>query len=402
MTSLIFVHGTGGRKAAYAATFQQIERSLAARRPDINVYPCLWGDDWGAKLNAGGASIPDYEASPGGQATTAEAENIRLWEALYKDSLAEIRLLGLRPLQGQRAVPGQQTAAQELKSRVEALSSNMALMSQLESLGIGTVFDSACDAIAGANSKPFGLLLKTAARPLEGDYAAIARAIVAESCDLCQAQMLYPPLLRNAPLRDEAVDTVVRSLTREETSRGILLDWTKHLIKSQVMGAVQRRRSSIMDGAYPFAGDILLYQANGQRIRNFIRAQIEQVEPPVVLLAHSLGGIACVDLLIEQDLEQVACLITAGSQAPFFYEIGALQQLAYGEPLPGHFPKQWLNIYDVRDFLSYVGDRAGLFPGKMTDVRVDNKQPFPEAHGAYWENEQTWDAIEQAIENLSL
>lgn len=155
-----------------------------------------------------------------------------------------------------------------------------------------------------------------------------------------------------------------------------------------------------MDGAYPFAGDILVYQAKGQKIRDFIREQIqnEQVEPPVVVMAHSLGGIACVDLLIEQDLrDKVACLITVGSQAPFFYEIGALQRLAYGEPLPAHFPKKWLNIYDLRDFLSYVGDRPGIFPGKMTDHLVDNRQPFPEAHSAYWANEQTWDAIEQVL-----
>ena len=154
-----------------------------------------------------------------------------------------------------------------------------------------------------------------------------------------------------------------------------------------------------MDGTYPFAGDILVYQAKGKRIREFIRSQIEneQVESPIVLLAHSLGGIACVDLLIEQDLrDKVQCLITVGSQAPFLYEIDALQALSYGDPLPDHFPR-WLNIYDPRDFLSYIGDCEGLFPGKMTDVQVDNRQPFPEAHGAYWANEQTWTAIEKVL-----
>ncbi|MEA5464607.1 hypothetical protein VB741_12800, partial [Leptothoe sp. PORK10 BA2] len=55
--------------------------------------------------------------------------------------------------------------------------------------------------------------------------------------------------------------------------------------------------------------------------------------------------------------------------------------------------KNWLNIYDLRDFLSYVGNQDGLFAGKMTDVLVDNRQPFPEAHGAYWANDATWDAI---------
>lgn len=409
MTSLIFVHGTGGREAAYAATFQQIERALAARRADVRLYPCLWGDSLGANLNAGGASIPDYAASAGGQPIADEPDGILLWEALYKDPLHEIRLLGLRPLQsGARTVPGKQTAAQELQGRVADLPGDAALISRLEELEIGGVFVAACEWVAGQESKPFGLLLTTAARPLEGDYGAIARAIVAAARLLCKERSLYPPLLWNERLRDEAVDAIAQSLTQNETSRGVVTDWVKKQLKSSAVGVgsnwgtnvMKQRRGAIMDATYPFAGDILLYQAKGQKIRDFIRAQIEseQVESPVVLMAHSLGGIACVDLLIERDLsERVDCLITVGSQAPFFYEIGALQQLAYGEPLPEHFPKKWLNIYDLRDFLSYVGDRPRLFPGKMTDVLVDNRQPFPEAHGAYWENEQTWDAIETAL-----
>lgn len=403
MTSLIFVHGTGGRKEAYASTFRQLEKSLAMRRPDVSLYPCLWGDSCGASLGAGGTSIPDYEVSAGGQ-SSAESEDIQLWEKLYADPLYEIRLLGLRPLQGQKTVPGKQTVAQELQSRVAHLSDDAALATKINELEIEAVFDAACEAIAGKSSKPFGRLLETAARPLEGDYAAIARAIVAKAIQLCKERSMYQQLLWNERLRDEAVDAIVQSLTQGETSRGIVLDWTKRQLKEAATGlgthAFKRRRGAIMDGAYPFAGDILVYQASGQAIRDFIRAQIEneQVKPPVVLMAHSLGGIACVDLLIEQDLsDKIACLITVGSQAPFFYEIGALQRLPYSEPLPQHFPKKWLNIYDLRDFLSYVGDRPGLFPGKMTDVLVDNKQPFPESHSAYWANEQTWDAIEQVL-----
>ena len=403
MTSLVFVHGTGGRKEAYSSTFRQLEKSLLARRPDVKLYPCLWGDLLGASLGAGGASIPDYEVSEGGQSST-EAADIQLWEALYADPLYEIRLLGLRPLQTQKTVPGKQTAAQELQVRVAHLSDDAVLITKMNTLEIEAVFGIACEAITGKLSRPFGRLLETVARPLEGDYAAIARAIVAVAIQLCKERLMYPPLLWNERLRDKAVDAITRSLTKDETSRGIVLDWTKRQLKEVATGlgtcAFKRRRGAIMDGAYPFAGDILVYQANGQKIRDFIREQIqnERVEPPVVLMAHSLGGIACVDLLIEQDLSnKVACLITVGSQAPFFYEIGALQRLPYGEPLPKHFPEKWLNIYDLRDFLSYVGNRPGLFPRKMNDVLVDNRQPFPESHSAYWVNEQTWDAIEKFL-----
>lgn len=399
MTTVFFVHGTGGRQKAYAETLQKMEEALRKRRPDVKLVPCLWGDPLGAKLNAGGASIPKYTDSQGGQQPTAEEETIELWKALYKDPFYEMRLLGLRQFSSQRSVPGQATPSQELRSRTEALPANAELQAKLDALGIGAVFEQACEKITGSESKPFRRLLETASRPLEGDYSAIARAIVSASRILCKEQEIYPYLLVDNYLRDQAVDAIQQALTRNETSRGILLDWTKGLLLEVGTNELRRRRGATMDATYPFAGDILLYQAKGAAIRQFIRDQIEneQIEPPVVLLAHSLGGIACVDLLIESDLrEKVEYLITVGSQASFFYEIGALQTLNYGEPLPEHFPK-WLNIYDLRDFLSYIGNCPGLFPGKLTDVEVNNKQPFPEAHGAYWANDDTWDAIAKVL-----
>jgi hypothetical protein len=156
---------------------------------------------------------------------------------------------------------------------------------------------------------------------------------------------------------------------------------------------VERRRGAITDSAYPFAGDILLYQARGTEIRNFIRQQIAEAAGPRVVLAHSLGGIACVDVLVAEQ-NDVQLLVTVGSQAPFLYEINALQSLAYGKPLPSHFAR-WLNIYDLRDFLSYKGGK--IFPGRVTDVAVDNRQPFPASHSAYWENAHVWSAISKEL-----
>lgn len=394
MTSVIFVHGTGGRKQDYAVTFQQIEKALLKCRPDAKLIPCLWGDVLGAKLNADGASIPTYNESEGGKKLTPEEENIRLWEALYKDPFYEIRLLGLRSLQAQNVIPGRLIPSQELKSRVADLTTDVTLQTKLEVLEIGAFFGKACKVITGSESQLFGRLLETAARPLDGDYAAIARAIVAMSGFLYEEQEWFSALV-DEKLRDEAVNAILKVLTRDETSRGVLSKWITGQISGLATNTIKRKRGATTDGAYPFAGDIMIYQAKGKKIRDFIRSQIEQVEPPVVLLAHSLGGIACVDLLIEEDLrDRVKLLITAGSQAPFLYEIDALQTLNFGESLPKHFP-QWLNIYDLRDFLSYVGE--GVFPERVVDVKVDNKQPFPEAHGAYWANKETWDVIEEVL-----
>ena len=152
----------------------------------------------------------------------------------------------------------------------------------------------------------------------------------------------------------------------------------------------RRRRGALTDATYPGAGDILLYQARGNRIRAFIAKQAVSAAEPVVLIAHSLGGIAAVDLMVSQPLPSVRLLVTVGSQAPFLCEIGALWSLPHGDPLPAHFPP-WLNIYDPRDLLSYIG--GPLFPGRVEDIAVNNRQPFPQSHSAYWANPKVWDAI---------
>ncbi len=85
---------------------------------------------------------------------------------------------------------------------------------------------------------------------------------------------------------------------------------------------IRKRRGAVSDYVYPMAGDILVYQYSerGQQIRQFIERQIKFEKEPVILLAHSLGGVACVELLAEklrkgEKLPQVKLLVTVGSQA---------------------------------------------------------------------------------------
>jgi hypothetical protein len=394
MTTVIFVHGTGGRKPAYAITFDDIEKKLSQLNPEIKLVPCLWGEPHGTKLNANGASIPEYDSTGGtAKSNNKEVHPVQLWEQLYKNPLYEIQLLSLRPIRGQAAVPGKLTPSQKLRNKVNELTASSTLPTQLQQTGIAEVFDRSHQAVTQSNS--YNRLLDTASASLDEDYAAIARAIVAQAIELCDQEFIDTPIRFDSEKRDKTVDSIYRELTNE-TSRGIIGDAIKNLVSSGLKSLgnrhLQRQRGALTDAAYPFSGDILLYQTKGEKIREFISQQIENVEPPVVLLAHSLGGIACVDLLVAQKLPQVKLLVTVGSQAPFLYEIDALQSLAYGKSLPEYFPK-WLNIYDLRDILSYVGDRQGLFPGRIKDVKVDNQQPFPESHGAYWYNPATWDAI---------
>jgi hypothetical protein len=105
------------------------------------------------------------------------------------------------------------------------------------------------------------------------------------------------------------------------------------------------------------------------------------------VVAHSLGGIASVELFSEPDAPKIEGLITVGSQAPLLYEIDCLPVLrldASATPekrLRDEFPR-WLNVYDPNDFLSYVA--APVFGARVEDVEVKSDQPFPASHSAYW------------------
>ena len=157
---------------------------------------------------------------------------------------------------------------------------------------------------------------------------------------------------------------------------------------------VRRERGELSEAASPAAGDILLYQVRGQVIRDYIQSIVEKTSGKVILLAHSLGGIAAVDLLVARALPSVTHLITAGSQPALLCEIGALQSIDLTAPpkLPDHFPR-WLNLYDPNDFLSYVAAPVFRSP-QVTDVKIESRQPFPQSHGAYWTNAATWQAID--------
>jgi pimeloyl-ACP methyl ester carboxylesterase len=177
--------------------------------------------------------------------------------------------------------------------------------------------------------------------------------------------------------------------------------WLNSVGASLTTRYVLSRRGRYTKAIVPFVGDTLTYEAHGEGIRGEIEHSIDEAqkrEPngKIVLLGHSLGGIACVDLLAmsAQRRSQVVKLITVGSQAPLLFEMNALKGCPNRRPLPAGFP-DWLNVFDRRDFLSYIAEKIfkGKGPKSVTDVPVDSRQPFPESHSAYWTNPDTWTAI---------
>lgn len=389
MSTVFFVHGTGIREPVFSRLFGRVRSELHRRRPDLDVEPCYWGGAEGARLWHGGGSFPSYDTTRG-IAPGPEDEELALWSLLYQDPLWELRMFAMTGPAGGEPPARRPRPGDTLDASVQALDPSGDLSAALAAAGLAGVFGSA--RAVTATSAVYRQALAAASDGIGSLRLAVARAIVAEAlAEQSEQDDADTPVVPDAAARDRVVRLLVEDLGGQE--RGVP-DLAADPVRGQALrlatARAGRQRRALTDATCPTAGDIMLYQARGDRIRAFIAERVVTAAEPVVLLAHSLGGIAAVDLLATQSLPPVTLLVTVGTQAPFFYEIGALWSLAHDDPLPAHMPA-WLNIYDPGDLLSYVA--APLFPGRVEDVEVNNGQPFPHSHIAYWANPKVWDAI---------
>lgn len=386
MKRLLFIHGTGVRDEEYSQTVNILSASL----PTLKVERCSWGNGYGSRLHAKGISIPDYLDTDGSAVAAVEVER-QQWCQLFEDPLYELRLLREKPPSDTFPPPGKLSPSEQLKVELQKFQPSKTLGQLIHDCGLAPVWGKSYQAII--KSKECAEAIETATDDSTDHRRAIARAIVAKASVLGEEQGI--PLMVGSK-RDEILTYLIDEL------HGVGMGPIGDRLKRQVFGLagalvtwkIKGRRGAYTDKASPFSGDILLYQARGEDIRHYIRDRITATSGPVTVLAHSLGGIAAVDVLMKEKLDQVQGLITVGSQASFLYELDALSSLRWGEPLPQHFPS-WLNIYDANDFLSYVGEP--IFHERVRDVRVDNEQPFPQSHSAYWTNPTVWEHIREFV-----
>jgi hypothetical protein len=390
MRNLLFVHGTGVREASYQLTLEFITGELKAEIPQLAPRECYWGKS-GASLHQNGDSIPTYSTARAVDGPDPAQEALTLWRLLFEDPFFELRYLATQPPQPADLPPNVDPPSVVLAARLKELQPEPALSELLEKYRLLDLWQSSLAAIRDepATSTAIGVNQEDTNESRQ----AVARAIVAS---LLAAAMADGRPMPQSEVRDRMVDLVLDGLGgRTRSVQAWLGGQLLGLAASASSFWIKRKRGKISDAGLPALGDILLYQTRGDDIRTCIRERIlktattESAVQPIVVLAHSLGGIACVDLLAKEDLP-VSHLITCGSQAPLLFEIDSLVSLRYGTTLRPDFPR-WLNIYDENDFLSYVG--AKVFAGKVKDVRVESRQPFPESHSAYWTNRNVWTSI---------
>ncbi|MFE1251228.1 hypothetical protein [Streptomyces sp. NPDC058735] len=379
MTTVVFVHGTGVREPGFTALLERVTAGLAAQRDGLRVLPYEWGAAHGAVLAAGGASLPRRSGTTRGPyegpARSDESdETTSAWALLYDDPYAELA----------SAAAGSGPVAERPPGSVPPQQSIRALLTALAGRGdfpageLGTGLPRACTDLA---AHP---LLGPAADALDPAALAVVAARSLTARLIADALDTDSPLVPVGETRDAVTDRIAEALGAPP--RGAERGLRSSLLRvggAVVSRAVERRRRALTEATHPAAGDVLRYLSRGASFRNGLRTLVAGLEPPVALVGHSLGGIIALDTLVTAPLPQVGLLVTVGSQGPFLYESGSLPSLEHPAPLPPHVPA-WLNLYDPRDLLGYLG--AELFPGRVTDVPVDGGQPFPAAHSAYWTN----------------
>jgi hypothetical protein len=169
------------------------------------------------------------------------------------------------------------------------------------------------------------------------------------------------------------------------------------------------RRESLMDalGAQLLA-DVIGYQLHRDSIQAVLKEELRAAaraaraagDRPVLPVGLSLGGIALVDLLASWPQAPVQACVTVGSQAPLLYTFNAIPSMPYDEANPPYLPVPWLNIYDSRDFMSFVAEplfRRSDGLASVVDLRVRSGKDFPRSHSSYWELAPVWDAIATAF-----
>ncbi len=404
MGSVIFVHGTGVRQKGYEKTFKVIEEQ-AKKRPEmegLRLERCVWGEVHGSRLLGGGGSIPGYK----GKSAAAPEDEVVKWRLLYQDPLFELKTL--RENSDREMPPRFKAEWETRKKEIAECELSGELRRLLSEHGLDQIWTIAWRNIVQTDEWKETLPGRDVSvnEFFPRFCQCVAEAVMAETSLLALAEGVPAP---DAEIRNQIVRQFLVDL--KAPVRGIR-DWFEFFgetVKRIALGLYAAgdfiyseiipvsARGVVTDAALPFPGDILYYQARGERVRAFIEKRIEEAESPVFLLAHSLGGIACVDLLIEKDLRhKVAGLITAGSQAPLFYELDCLVSRprdgnSSEPPLPAHFPP-WLNFHDPNDYLSYAAQKV-FKSDRIADEEIKSRQPHLMAHSAYWSQRKVWDRI---------
>ncbi|MBK7599637.1 MAG: hypothetical protein IPJ07_14395 [Acidobacteria bacterium] len=213
-----------------------------------------------------------------------------IWGLLYDDPLCELRILGIKTKQTSMAVPNQLSPYQQLDGEIKRIKLEGELGEIFRICGLSTVWDDAKRDVT--TSQDYKSALNAASAATDDYRQAIIRAIIAQAIlTLRERKKLR---YDESPIAPRDRDRITELLLEQMgVHRGVIGWIAKQALGRPATWFIRRNRADYSESAYPMIGDILLYQSRGQAIRDLIREKIKEAKPPVILLAHSLGGIAC-------------------------------------------------------------------------------------------------------------
>ncbi|MBR1068858.1 hypothetical protein [Bradyrhizobium liaoningense] len=190
-----------------------------------------------------------------------------------------------------------------------------------------------------------------------------------------------------------------------------VLDRTGNFASTKLL-AWQRKPLNAILGR--FFGDVFVYlDGRGDKavpgaIPKLILSAFDQAKTatpgePLVVVAHSLGGVIIFDLLghFRPDLV-VDLLITVGSQVSHFEEMKRFKASdpTVGPPKRAATPanvRRWINVFDEVDIFSYACDKVF---DRVVDFRYDTQTYTIKAHGAYFEQDRFYSRLRARIDQL--
>ena len=407
--TLFFVHGTGVRKGGYDRTMDLVRAGLIANDlADLRVVGCEWGvtigdefdDDWRSLVASTmpPGTIPEAAAPE----RTADADpETSTWEMLLRDPLMELRVVLFSALPEFDAA--EQAADDAAPTLIEVVNRIAHDPPEVDDSGLSQddLARAASDIAVSDELTTDGYGSVPATN--RGLIRVVAQAIVASA--LARRRFASPGSEPKAALdadaRDAVVNRIERALMPDEGTRP-----RSSLIENRLLRFLQTRGTEFMrerrlhlmqDYAAPFLADVAFYLRHGEMFRDYVEEQLRGLEPPVVAVGHSLGGVILVDLLCQGDRRDIELLVTACTQAPLLYALHALEHLSPDDPGTTPFAP-WLNFYNPNDFLSFCAQPIFAHVPGVIDERIEPKGiPFPASHGAYWMENRVFERISEVL-----
>ncbi|MGL5796249.1 MAG: hypothetical protein ACRC06_17970, partial [Waterburya sp.] len=275
---IVLVHGTGVREPAYSKTFSMVQQQLENRSEDLRFHKCYWGGRYGSTLNAGGLSLPKFDENKAIVNDLSDDDYyLGLCELLYQDPLIELQILSIGSEESE-TVFGEKPG-NDLDDKVRALTPSFELQEMLDRANIGEFFSQAKTIIV--NESDYQDAITSASEPL-GEYRiAIARALVAQSSLLARDKYGDFAFSLNGELRDRIVEQIVAELGG--TEKGLVSE-VKRSISGTIKRIIENTRRKVSEQYRGTLVDILMYQARGQKLRDFVRATIEPLQGKKIVI----------------------------------------------------------------------------------------------------------------------